>query len=48
MSRFGDPPPSCWLHPDVVVGQSLIAGRGLYAAADVEAGTTVSVLGEGS
>lgn len=35
----------CWLHPDVVVRPSPIAGRGLFATAPIPAGTVVSRLG---
>jgi SET domain-containing protein len=35
----------CWLHPDVEVGPSDVAGRGLIATADLPAGTVVSRLG---
>jgi len=39
------PAPDCWLHPDVVVAESGIAGRGLFARAPIQAGTMVSRLG---
>lgn len=39
------PRPDCWLHPDVAVGPSDVAGRGLFATADLPAGTVVSRLG---
>jgi uncharacterized protein len=39
------PSPECWLHPDVEVGPSDVAGRGLFATADLPAGTFVSRLG---
>jgi uncharacterized protein len=39
------PAPDCWLHPDLEVGPSPIAGRGLFARAAVPAGTVVSRLG---
>jgi uncharacterized protein len=39
------PEPDCWLHPDVEVGDSPIAGRGLFATATIPAGTVVSRLG---
>jgi len=39
------PEPQCWLHPEVVVQPSPIAGRGLFAAAPIAAGTVVSRLG---
>jgi SET domain-containing protein len=41
------PAPDCWLHPDVVVAESGIAGRGLFARAPIPAGTMVSRLGGG-
>ncbi len=33
-----DPPRSLWVSPTVFVGQSAIAGRGLFVSSDVEAG----------
>ncbi|MFF5172261.1 SET domain-containing protein [Micromonospora sp. NPDC000089] len=39
------PEPDCWLHPDVEVRASIIAGSGLFAAAPLPAGTVVSRLG---
>lgn len=39
------PPPDCWLHPCVAVGQSAIQGRGLFAGTDFLTGTVVSRLG---
>ncbi|MCI4061622.1 SET domain-containing protein-lysine N-methyltransferase [Micromonospora sp. R77] len=39
------PEPDCWLHPDVVVGRSSIAGRGLFARVPMAAGEVVSRLG---
>ncbi|HEU5000094.1 MAG TPA: SET domain-containing protein-lysine N-methyltransferase [Lapillicoccus sp.] len=39
------PPASCWLHPSVEVRPSAIAGRGLFATADLPARTIVSRLG---
>jgi uncharacterized protein len=39
------PPASCWLHPSVEVRPSPIAGRGLFATADLPARTVVSRLG---
>jgi uncharacterized protein len=39
------PEPDCWLHEDVVVGPSPVAGRGLFARAPIRAGTMVSRLG---
>jgi predicted ATPase len=40
-----EPEPDCWLHPDVAVEASPIAGRGLFARAPIPAGTAVSRLG---
>jgi len=39
------PEPDCWLHPDVDVRPSAIAGEGLFARALIRAGTPVSRLG---
>jgi len=39
------PEPDCWLHHAVEVRDSPIAGRGLFATADIAAGTMVSRLG---
>jgi hypothetical protein len=39
------PDPGCWLHPDVAVGTSAIAGRGLLATAPIAAGVEVSRVG---
>ncbi|MGO8955938.1 MAG: SET domain-containing protein [Streptosporangiaceae bacterium] len=39
------PEPDCWLHPAVQVLRSPISGRGLFATADIAAGTVVSRLG---
>jgi len=39
------PEPNCWLHPDVEVRSSPIAGRGLFASAPIPTGTVVSRLG---
>lgn len=39
------PDRECWLHPDVEVRPSDIAGRGLFATADLPRGTVVSRLG---
>lgn len=39
------PDPSCWLHPDVTVAPSAIAGRGLFASEPMGAGTVISRLG---
>jgi hypothetical protein len=41
-----DPPePDCWLHPDLEIRRSPIAGLGLFATAPKPAGTVVSRLG---
>ncbi len=40
-----EPEPESWLHPDVVVRPSPIAGRGLFATAAIPVGTVVSRLG---
>jgi hypothetical protein len=37
--------PDCWLHPDVRVDTSRIAGRGLFADAPIAAGEPVSRVG---
>lgn len=37
--------PDCWLHPDIEVRSSPIAGDGLFARAPIPAGTLVSRLG---
>jgi SET domain-containing protein len=39
------PEPDCWLHPDVEIRPSPIAGLGLFATASVTAGTVVSRVG---
>jgi hypothetical protein len=39
------PEPDCWLHPDVEVRHSPIAGEGLFARSPLPAGTVVSRLG---
>jgi hypothetical protein len=39
------PEPDCWLHHDVEVGSSAIAGEGLFARRPIVAGTVVSRLG---
>jgi SET domain-containing protein len=39
------PEPDCWLHADVEVRSSSIAGCGLFATAPIAAGTVVSRLG---
>lgn len=39
------PPATCWLHEDIVVGPSDIAGRGLFATAPIPQDTDVSRLG---
>jgi hypothetical protein len=38
-------PAACWLHRSVEVRPSAVAGRGLFATADLPAGTVVSRLG---
>ena len=40
-----EPAPASWLHPDVEVRTSAIAGRGLFARAAIASGTVVSRLG---
>jgi hypothetical protein len=40
-----EPEADCWLHPDVEVRASDIAGRGLFATRDLPARTVVSRLG---
>jgi len=42
---FDMPDAGCWLHPDLEIRPSPIAGKGLFARAPVEAGTIVSRLG---
>ena len=39
------PERECWLHPEVEVRSSTVAGRGLFAVVDLPAGTVVSRLG---
>jgi uncharacterized protein len=39
------PEPDCWLHPDVAVAPSPIAGKGLFATAPIPAGVAVSRVG---
>lgn len=39
------PEPDCWLHPDVAIAKSAIAGKGLFAQAPIAAGTVVSRVG---
>jgi hypothetical protein len=39
------PPATSWLHPSVEVRPSAVAGRGLFATADLPEGTVVSRLG---
>ena len=39
------PEPDCWLHPDVEIRSSPIAGLGLFATAPIRAGTVVSRVG---
>jgi hypothetical protein len=45
MAVVRDPSSECWLHPDVQVGTSDVAGRGLFTTVDLPAGTVVSRLG---
>jgi hypothetical protein len=45
MALVHDPASECWLHPGVEVGQSDVAGRGLFSTVDLAAGTVVSRLG---
>lgn len=47
LASAGVPAPDaeCWLSPDVELGRSDIAGRGLFARTDLGAGTVVSRLG---
>jgi hypothetical protein len=40
-----EPSGGCWLHPDLAVRRSPIAGLGLFAQAPIAAGTVVSRLG---
>ena len=40
-----EPEADCWLHPDVEVGPSCIAGEGLFARTPIAAGTAVSRIG---
>jgi hypothetical protein len=40
-----DPGPECWLHPDLEVRPSPVAGHGLFTTVDLPAGTVVSRLG---
>jgi SET domain-containing protein len=40
-----DPAATCWLHDDVAVGQSNIAGRGLFATAAIPQGMDIARLG---
>lgn len=42
---MAEPAAECWLHDDVAVGPSAIAGRGLFATAPIPQGTAVSRLG---
>ncbi len=42
---MAEPEPDCWLHPDIEVRPSDIAGRGLFATRDLPAHTVVSRLG---
>jgi hypothetical protein len=41
----GGPAPESWLHPDVDVRPSTVAGRGLFATADLPVGTVVARFG---
>jgi uncharacterized protein len=43
--RVPPPDPDCWLHPEVEVRPSDVAGRGLFTRVDLPAGTVVSRLG---
>ncbi|GAA1601506.1 hypothetical protein GCM10009679_01430 [Saccharothrix algeriensis] len=45
MKPVTEPARDCWLHPDVEVRESAIAGRGLFARLFLPAGTVVSRLG---
>lgn len=45
MDRVAVPAADCWLHADVEVRTSPIAGKGLFARAALPAGTVVSRLG---
>ncbi len=45
MPSADQPGPDCWLHPDVTIAASPIAGRGLFATAPIAAGSAVSRLG---
>ncbi|GAB4050926.1 hypothetical protein GCM10028775_25320 [Catellatospora paridis] len=45
MNRVAMPAADCWLHVDVELGTSPIAGKGLFARAALPAGTVVSRLG---
>lgn len=40
-----DPPEDVWIHPEVRVGESTIAGKGLFTSAPLDAGTVVVRLG---
>ena len=44
-SRVPAPEPDCWLHAEVEVRPSPVAGRGLFTTLDLPAGTVVSHLG---
>jgi hypothetical protein len=39
------PEPDCWLHPDIDVRHSVIAGKGLFALSRIPTGTMVSRVG---
>lgn len=42
---MSSPEPDCWLHPEIAVRPSPIAGLGLFATAPIAVGTVVSRLG---
>jgi uncharacterized protein len=42
---WNTPEPDCWLHPDIEVRPSRIAGEGLFTRVPLPAGTAVSRLG---
>ena len=43
--QVAEPSAECWLHPDLEVRPSTVAGRGLFTTVDLPAGTVVSRLG---
>jgi hypothetical protein len=43
--QVAGPAAECWLHPDLEVRPSPVAGRGLFTTVDLPAGTVVSRLG---